>query len=187
MGAIQAASQEHSGLGLLQFDAHADLRVAYEGFAYSHASVIDNVLRSTDVARVVQVGLRDLCEEEAEVIRTDERVFALFDHEWASAKLAGEDLRRTIRSTLARLPQNVYVTFDVDGLDPALCPNTGTPVPGGLTWHEALAWLEELAASGKRIVGIDLNEVNPGPGADSIDAIVGARLLYKLIGTALRT
>ena len=82
------------------------------------------------------------------------------------------------------------MTFDVDGLDPMLCPNTGTPVPGGLLWHEAMAWLEALSTSGRRVVGLDLNEVNPGPGTggrDSIDSIVGARLLYRLIGTALKT
>ena len=94
------------------------------------------------------------------------------------------------RRTLAQLPQEVYVTFDVDGLDPSLCPNTGTPVPGGLRWNEAMLWLRELAASGRRIVGFDLNEVAPGgerPAGQGWDEIVGARLLYRLIGFALRT
>ena len=83
------------------------------------------------------------------------------------------------------------LTFDIDGLDPGLCPQTGTPVPGGLTWHEAMLWLEELTNSGRRIVGLDLCEVSPGPRGDacgeSWDAAVGARLLYRLIGTALLT
>jgi agmatinase len=84
----------------------------------------------------------------------------------------------------------VWISFDVDGLDPTLCPNTGTPVPGGLTWHDAMLWLEELARSPRRVVGLDLNEVSPGEtddDVDSWDAIVGARLLYRLIGTALLT
>ena len=82
------------------------------------------------------------------------------------------------------------MTFDVDGLDPTLCPNTGTPVPGGLSWHEAVLWLEEIAKSKKRVVGLDLNEVSPGAiddEDDSWDAIVGARLLYKLCGWSMIT
>ena len=98
-------------------------------------------------------------------------------------------VRALARETIALLPDAVYVTFDVDGLDPTLCPGTGTPVPGGLLWDEAMVWLEELAKSRKRIVGLDLNEVSAGPDGDpdgtSWDAIVGARLLYRLIGAAL--
>lgn len=187
-GPIAACAERHHGLGVLQFDAHADLRVAYEGFRWSHASVSHNVLQETDVARLVQVGVRDLCEEEFDAIRASEgRVHTLFDTDWTRARNSGADLRPLVRDTLAKLPDEVYVTFDVDGLDPTLCPNTGTPVPGGLDWHGAMLWLEELAASGKRIVGLDLNEVNPGPSEapDGVDAIVGARLLYRLIGTAL--
>jgi len=93
---------------------------------------------------------------------------------------------------VASLPHEVYLSFDIDGLDPTLCPNTGTPVPGGFTWHETMMWLDELARAKKRIVGLDLNEVSPGegdvdPDVDTWDAIVGARLLYRLIGTALMT
>ena len=188
-GPIAACAERHPGLGVLQFDAHADLRVAYEGFRWSHASVSHNVLQETDVARLVQVGVRDLCEEEFDAIRASEgRVHTLFDTDWARARNSGVDLRPLVRETIARLPDQVYVTFDVDGLDPTLCPNTGTPVPGGLDWHGAMLWLEELAASKKQVVGMDLNEVNPGPAgaADGVDAIVGARLLYRLIGTALQ-
>ena len=188
-GPIAACAERHPGLGVLQFDAHADLRVAYEGFRWSHASVSHNVLQETDVSKLVQVGVRDLCEEEFDAIRSSEgRIHTLFDTDWARARNHGADLRPLVRETIAQLPDEVYVTFDVDGLDPTLCPNTGTPVPGGLDWHGAMLWLEELAASRKRIVGMDLNEVNPGPSGatDGVDAIVGARLLYRLIGTALQ-
>jgi agmatinase len=113
----------------------------------------------------------------------------LLDVDWASARLEGKDLRALVREQLSVLPRDVWITFDVDGLDPALCPNTGTPVPGGLSWHESMLWLDELARSGRRVVGLDLVEVSPGPvlpEADTWDAIVGARLLYRLIGCALR-
>jgi agmatinase len=191
-GAIEAAARHVGELGLLHFDAHADLRRAYEGFEWSHASILHNVVHKIDaVARIVQVGVRDMSEEEAQKIRASEgRILTLYDHEWAAARLENRDLRAMIRKHLAHLPRQVFVTFDVDGLEATLCPHTGTPVPGGLSWHETMLWLEELARSGREVVALDLNEVNPGPAddaEDSWDAIVGARLLYRLIGTALMT
>jgi agmatinase len=193
-GAIQAAAERHPGLGVLHFDAHADLRLAYEGFTWSHASILRNVVdRLPAVARILQVGLRDLSEEEHDTIQGSRgRITALHDFEWQRAKLGRTDLRALVRRTLSVLPKDVWISFDIDGLDPALAPNTGTPVPGGLGWGEVAFWLDELVASGRRVVGMDLNEVNPGPdwdpegdAPDSWDAIVGARLLYRLIGTAL--
>jgi agmatinase len=190
-GAIRACARLHPGLGVLHFDAHADLRRAYEGFDWSHASILDNVTtRIPEVGRVVQVGIRDLCDEERERIEGSAgRIHTLYDDQWARARAEGSSLVGLIRKTLDRLPEKVYVTFDVDGLEPALCPGTGTPVPGGLSWGETGLWLEELARSGRRIVGLDLVEVAPGAadpaGLDSWDAIVGARLLYRLIGCAL--
>ncbi|MCP3919494.1 MAG: agmatinase family protein [bacterium] len=195
-GAIEACAARHPGLGVLHFDAHADLRDAYEGFTWSHASILFNVLeRIPGVARLVQVGVRDVGEREVQRIDSDARVDTLFDRDWACnwarARTGEASPRALVREWIAKLPAEVYVTFDVDGLDPSLCPNTGTPVPGGLDWHAACLWLEELAASQKRVVGLDLVEVNPGPagdpGGESWDAAVGARLLYKLIGAALRT
>jgi agmatinase len=191
-GAIGAHAARHPGMGILHVDAHADLRVAYEGFAWSHASILRNVVERLDVGTVVQVGVRDLCDEELEAIRgSGGRIRTLFDHEWAEARFAGADLAGVVRRALEPLPEEVYVTFDVDGLDPTLCPGTGTPVPGGLSWHEAMLLLGELARSGRRIVGCDLNEVAPSPVADARrdpwDAVVGARLLYRMIGFALAT
>ncbi len=191
-GAVRAHAERFPGMGVLHFDAHADLRVAYEGFTWSHASILHNVATRIDgVGTIVQVGLRDLCEEERDAIaRSGGRIRALFDHEWAEARFAGEDLRALVRRTLEPLPNDVYVTFDVDGLDPTLCPGTGTPVPGGLTWHEAMLWLGEVVRSGRRVVGFDLTEVAPRDEpqqGDGWDAIVGARLLYRLIGFALRS
>lgn len=192
-GAILACANRHPGMGLLHFDAHADLRESFEGFEWSHASVLHNVLRDApDLGQVLQVGVRDLGEAEARAIEASEgAIHTVFDDQWARTRIDGLSLRELVRRSLDRLPAQVYVTFDVDGLDPSLCPQTGTPVPGGLGWHEAMLWLEELTNSGRRVVGLDLCEVSPGPGGDkageSWDAVVGARLLYRLIGTALLT
>ena len=191
-GSIQACAERHPGLGVLHFDAHADLRDAYEGFSWSHASIMHNVVRRLDtVAKLVQVGIRDFGEREHELIAGSKgRIRAVFDSELARARLEGGATRDLVRRAIDELPREVYVSFDVDAFDPTLAPNTGTPVPGGLSWHDAMLWLEELARSGKRVVGLDLNEVSPGetsPEVDSWDAIVGARLLYRLIGAAQRT
>jgi agmatinase len=194
-GAIQACAQRFPGLGVLHFDAHADLRAAYEGFEWSHASIMHNVAtKLPGVKRLVQAGLRDIGEREHTMIaNSNGRIRALSDVDWGRAKAAGASLRDLVRATIAELPDFVYLSFDIDGLDPTLCPNTGTPVPGGFTWHETMMWLDELARSKKRIVGLDLNEVSPGDGGevydgfDAWDAIVGARLLYRMIGTALLT
>lgn len=191
-GAIQACSERYPSFGVLHFDAHADLRAAYEGFDWSHASIMHNVVtRLPRVVKLVQVGIRDLGEREHALIANSKgRVHTLFDVEWGRARANGANMRDLARTTIHELPDHVYVSFDVDGLDPTLCPNTGTPVPGGLGWHEAMLWLDELARSKKRVVGLDLNEVSPGDtdaDTDSWDAIVGARLLYRMIGTALLT
>jgi agmatinase len=191
-GAIQAHATRFPGLGILHVDAHADLRPAYEGFTWSHASILRNVVeRVPGVARVVQVGIRDFSEEELEFVAgSGGRIHTLYDVDWADAKHSGHNLRALVRRTLAALPEQVYVTFDVDGLEPALCPSTGTPVPGGFSWNEANLWLEELVRSGRRVVGFDLNEVAPAAGVEDgsgWDENVGARLLYRLIGFALRS
>ena len=190
-GAISACAEARGPLGILHFDAHADLRVAYEGFEWSHASILHNVLkRVPGVERVLSVGLRDLGEsEERAIVESGGRVTAVPSSVWAAERLAGRDLTAFARRSVAELPENLWISVDIDGLDPTLCPNTGTPVPGGLLWDEILAWFGAVAANGRRVVGFDMCEVNPGhggnPGEDSWDAIIGARLLYKLIGLAV--
>jgi agmatinase len=195
-GAIRAHAERHPGMGILHVDAHADLRRAYEGFTWSHASILENVYSrlGEGLGTILQVGLRDISEAELETIRASNgRLQTVFDHEWARERLRGRDLAAIARRALAALPEEVYVSFDVDGLDPALCPCTGTPVPGGFTWAEAMLWLEELVLSGRRIVGLDLTEVVPAAPAEGEDLgagwdqNVGARLLYRLIGFALRS
>jgi agmatinase len=185
LGAIEAFAQRYPGLGVLHIDAHADLREAYQGFRHSHASIMHNVLHRADGVKVItQVGVRDLCANEMDVIERDDRVHCFYDSELARARFEGRSFSSLTGEIVASLPQQVYVSFDIDGLDPSLCPNTGTPVPGGLSFQEASYLLGALARSGRRIVGFDLCEVAPGESA-SIDGIVGARMLYKLIGWSL--
>ncbi|MFO1051443.1 MAG: agmatinase family protein [Planctomycetota bacterium] len=189
LGAIRAAAEHHDGIGILHFDAHADLRVAFEGFRYSHASIMHNVLAEVPkVTRLVQLGIRDFGEAELGAIeQSGGRVSTFFDLHWQRRKLDGEAFGALCDELLRPLPARVWVSFDIDGLDPALCPHTGTPVPGGLGFAEACLVLDALARSGRRIVGFDLVEVAPGPDGDEWDANVGARLLYKLCGFALLT
>jgi agmatinase len=186
-GAIRAYAERYPGLGILHLDAHADLRDAYEGFTWSHASIFHNVMtRLPNVARLVQVGVRDLGESENRMIAdSNGRIVTFFDSDVAARKDDGTPFARIADEIVAALPQDVYLSWDIDGLDPTLCPGTGTPVPGGLSWNEAIALLRAVRRAGKRIVGLDLCEV--APGESEWDANVGARLLYKMIGFALLT
>lgn len=188
-GAIKAYAERFPELGVLHLDAHADLRDAYEGFTWSHASIMFNVLtRLPSVKKLVQVGIRDFGEAEYQFIREHEgRVHTFFDARLARARLDGVPWREEVDAIVAELPQHVYLSWDIDGLDPTLCPHTGTPVPGGLSFVQAVALLEGVARAGKKIVGFDLNEVAPGPDGSEWDGNVGARLLYKLIGWTLVT
>lgn len=188
-GLIQAVAERHPGVGVLHVDAHADLRDAYEGFAWSHASIMHNVAtRLPQVGKLVQVGIRDFCEEEFDFIQASNgRVVTYFDLQTKQRQLGGGNWLEIVREIVEQLPQEVFISFDIDGLDPVLCPHTGTPVPGGLSFAEANALIAGVVASGRTIVGFDLNEVAPGPEGDEWDGNVGARLLYKLIGWALKS
>jgi agmatinase len=186
-GCIKAYADRYPELGVLHLDAHADLRDAYEGFEWSHASIMFNVMKHLPtVKKLVQVGIRDFGEAEYEMIRGSEgRIHTFFDARLTRARLDGMPWREQVDSIVAELPQHVYLSWDIDGLDPTLCPNTGTPVPGGLSFQQAVALLEGVCRAGKKIVGFDLNEVSPGDGSSEWDGNVGARLLYKMIGWTL--
>lgn len=182
-GAIAAAAERHPGMGILHIDAHADLRVAYEGFTWSHASILHNVLtRISGIAAVAQVGLRDVGAREAAFAEAEPRVFWFTDPQMQRAMAEGTSWLSLVREILDTLPEKVWITFDVDGLDPALCPGTGTPVPGGLTFGQACILLSEVAAN-RTIIGFDLNEIGP----TDWDGNVAARLLYKLCGHTVRS
>jgi agmatinase len=186
-GAIQAYAERYPGMGILHLDAHADLRDAYEGFTWSHASIFHNVMtRVPQVGRLVQVGVRDLGQAENQMIAdSNDRIVTFFDADLALRMDEGTAFARIADEIVMALPNDIYLSWDIDGLDPTLCPGTGTPVPGGLSWNEAIALLRAIHRAGKRIVGLDLCEVSPG--ATEWDANVGARLLYKMIGFALLT
>lgn len=186
---IAAHARRYPGLGVLHVDAHADLRQAYEGFRWSHASIMWNVREHVpEVARVVGVGFRDLSEEEHSILTTDARWEAFHDPWLKRRQHDGAPWAEVVAEVVSRLPQDVYVSFDIDGLDPVLCPSTGTPVPGGLAFAEATSLLRAISESGRRIVGFDLVEVAPdAEGRSEWDGNVAARLLYKLIGFALRS
>lgn len=184
LGQIEAVAGARPGVGVLQIDAHMDLRDAFEGFRYSHASIMRNVLElAPGVSRLVQVGIRDFCAEERDYAAAQgERVRVFYDDDLAEAQFSGESWSRTVARILEPLPREVYVSVDIDGLDPSLCPGTGTPVPGGLSFRAFSALLAGLKASGRTILGFDLVEVSPGKG--DWDANVGARVLYRLCGMA---
>ncbi len=185
-GAIRAHVEQYPGLGILHLDAHADLRDAYEGFTWSHASIFHNVMSRLPVRKLVQVGLRDLGAGEMGMIEdSDGRIVASFDADMAARKEEGTPFAEIADEIVAVLPNDVYLSWDIDGLDPTLCPGTGTPVPGGLSWNEAIGLLRAIRRARKRIIGLDLCEV--APGQTEWDANVGARLLYKMIGFALLT
>jgi agmatinase len=182
LGYIKALGALHDSFGILQIDAHADLREAYEGFTYSHASIMYNVLKEIpQVKKLVQVGIRDYCDEELDIIQNDDRIVTFFDQDIKEQQYAGEHWQNVVAGIIATLPEKVYISFDIDGLDPKLCPNTGTPVPGGFELEQIFFLFKKLKESGRKIIGFDLNEVSSGAHShDCIDPIVGARALYKL-------
>ncbi|MES2504545.1 MAG: agmatinase family protein [Myxococcota bacterium] len=194
LGNIRACAEHHESIGILHIDAHADLRQGYNDFADSHASIMYNVVTQVpQVARLIQVGVRDYCDEEADLIDgSSGRVQTFFDPDLRRARMSGK-LMPFFENIISHLPQKVYLSVDIDGLDPTLCPSTGTPVPGGLRFDEFVTLLEILASSGKTIIGLDLVEVAvPSDLAkdswgECWDANVGARVLYKMIGFALKT
>ena len=183
LGFIKALSDIHSEFGVLQIDAHADLRNAYEGFTYSHASIMYNVLNEIpQVKKLVQVGIRDYCDEELLLVRqSNDRVSTYFDKDIKEMQYEGATWKQVCQQIISDLPQKVYISFDIDGLDPKLCPNTGTPVPGGFELEQIFYLFKQVVGSGRQLIGFDLNEVSVGEHSqDGIDAIVGARVLYKL-------
>lgn len=186
-GLIRAVAERHERFGILHVDAHCDLREAYEGFEFSHASIMYNVLRDVpQVVRIVEAGVRDFCDAEAELAGRSERIAMFGDAQLAAAEFEGETWGALCRRMVERLPEKVYVSFDIDGLTIENCPHTGTPVPGGLTFARACHLLEEVVRSGRRIVGFDVVEVVPHA-EERIDAVVGARILYKLCGLTLKS
>lgn len=180
-GPIAAYSKKYSDLSILHFDAHADLRQAYEGFLESHASIMYNVMDRLPIYHLVQVGIRDVSPVELEYSRQHSaKISTHLDWQTKNQLANGATWAALCKEMLAPLSQNVYISFDIDGLDPKLCPHTGTPVPGGLDLWQVQFMIETLLASGRKIVGADLVEVAPGPEGDEWDGNVGARCAFML-------
>jgi agmatinase len=171
-GAVRALARRHRGLSVLQIDAHADMRDSYLGTPHSHACIMRRV---REMVPATSVGIRSLGEDEAEYLDAHPqpiwsvRTFRALQGRWDPV--------------LATLSDDVYVTFDLDGLDPAILPATGTPEPGGLDWYEAVDLLAAVARR-SRIVGFDVVELAPLAGQAASD-FTAARLTYRLIGLAL--
>ncbi|MEO9257289.1 MAG: agmatinase family protein [Crocinitomicaceae bacterium] len=178
LGLITALAEKES-FGILQIDAHADLRDAYEGFEQSHASIMFNALKIPNVKKLVQVGIRDISQMEVDRIESDDKISTFFDWDLKAAQYKGKTWAEQCAEIIAQLPEKVYVSFDIDGLKPFLCPNTGTPVAGGFELEEINFLLFELVQAGKTIIGFDLNEVGVSSDTDW-DANVGARALWNL-------
>ena len=182
LGAIKAICEKHPDMGILHIDAHSDTRKAYQGFTQSHASIMYNVMQLPQAPKkLVQVGIRDFCEEEYNYVESHPAIKTFFDIALKQRLLKGEAWASIATDIIQELPQKVYISFDIDGLDPRYCPSTGTPVLGGLSTDEVFFLFNLVAQSGRQIVGFDLNEVSSGTAQDAEwDGNVGARMLYKL-------
>ena len=170
-GCIAPFTKKFKNICLLHFDAHADLRDSYNGEKFSHASAIRRCLDYPNVS-VISFGIRNISKEEIPFLKRNSKRIKIF---WAKDKSKWDlnKFKRLIKN------KNVYITFDVDGLDSGIMPATGTPEPGGLLWDETLNILK-IAAKNSNIVGADLNELSPIKGFNSYN-FLAAKLVYKIL------
>ncbi|OYU84633.1 MAG: agmatinase [Flavobacterium sp. BFFFF2] len=180
LGYYHALADRYASFGIIHFDAHMDLRESYEGFHFSHASVMNNALKLPQLSQLVQVGIRDFCDQESYLALTDSRVKVYTDRKLKSKLFEGITWKQQCDQIISDLPKYVHVSFDIDALYQWYCPNTGTPVPGGLSYEQATYLLDQLGKSGKEIIGMDLVEVSPGK--NEWDGNVGARMLFHMCG-----
>lgn len=179
LGYYKALSEHNQNFGILHIDAHSDLRNAYEGFQFSHASIMRNALENKSITKLVQLGIRDYCDEEVQYIKENsKRIKVFYDHEIKNAQFNGSTFEYITQDIIKELPDEVYISLDIDALDPSLCPNTGTPVPGGLSFNEVVYIIKSVVATNRKIIGFDLVET-AGTG-HAWDGNVAARLVYKL-------
>ena len=180
LGFFKAIAEQQGDFGILQIDAHCDLRKSYENFVYSHASVMYNALQEIpQLKRLVQIGVRDYCLEEWDFIRNSNyQVITYFDKDIRERQFEGQSWQQIADEIVSHLPDKVYISFDVDGLDPKLCPNTGTPVQGGFETEQVFYLIRKIIRSGRKFIGFDLDEI--GIGDTEWDSNVGARILWKL-------
>lgn len=187
LGYYEALAARHDDFGILHLDAHMDLRIAYEGFTYSHASIMYNALQIPQISKIVQVGIRDFCEQEVEVATVENKRVKIFtDSDLKAEQFNGTTWKKQCEKIIDALPEKVHISFDIDGMYPWYCPNTGTPVPGGFSFEQAAYLLSKLAESGKEIIGFDLVEVAPAEDNDW-DGNVGARMLFHMCGVLAKS
>lgn len=179
-GYLRAIGERFGDFGVLQIDAHCDLRKCYEDFDYSHASIMYNVLNEIpQVKKLVQVGIRDYSETEWKYIKeSNGKIVTFFDKDIKHKQYEGYSWKQIADEIVAQLPDKIFLSFDIDGLDPKLCPNSGTPVQGGFETEQVFYLLKKMIDSGKQFLGFDLVEV--GTGESDWDSNVGARVLFKL-------
>lgn len=170
---VRAAQRVFGEIGIVQFDAHADLREEFEGTCYSHASVMRRVF--DEGVRSLPIGIRSLSAPEAELVRRH-KIPVVWGHELEPAAA----LEKRFDALLRKLPKKVYLTFDIDFFDPSLVPATGTPEPGGGQWYPTLRLLRKIFAA-KEVVAMDIVELAPIGGHPSSD-FIAAKLAYKCIG-----
>jgi agmatinase len=187
LGYFKAIAERQGEFGILQIDAHCDLRIGYSGFNYSHASIMYNALNEIDnLKKLVQIGVRDYSGSELEIINNSNgRITVYFDREIKGRRFEGETWKQIADEIIEKLPQKVHISFDIDGLDPKLCPNAGTPVHGGFQIEELFYLFTKLLKSGRQLIGFDLLEV--GVGETDWDANVGARVLWKLCNLLVKS
>ncbi len=180
LGFMKALAEKHSGFGILQIDAHCDLRKSYEYFTYSHASVMYNALNEIPaIQKLVQIGIREYGEDEWEYIcNSNHRVVTYFDKTIKERQFEGESWKHIAEEIVNQLPEKVYLSFDIDGLDRKYCPNTGTPVPGGFEMEEIFYLIRKISDSGRKLIGFDLVEI--AVGQTDWDSNVGAHCLWRL-------
>jgi len=183
-GLIRALSKRQPGFTILQIDAHADLRDNYQGLTFSHASAMFNAKRLRGVKKIVQVGIRELCYEEYNLIkRSSKTITTFFDREIHNRMLEGEPWAKICNDIIDELTDTVYISLDVDGLQPSLAPTTGTPLPGGLFFNQVIYLLESIQKRGKKIIGADLVETGPG----ILDGVISGRILFNMAGIILKS
>jgi len=180
LGYFKAIAEQHGDFGILQIDAHCDLRKCYEDFDYSHASIMYNALEEIpQISKLVQVGVRDYSESEWEYVKaSNNRVVTFFDKDIKRKQFEGGNWKHIVEDIVNQLPQKIFLSFDIDGLDPKLCPSSGTPVHGGFETEAVYYLLRKMLDSGRQLLGFDLVEV--GTGENDWDSNVGARVLLKL-------
>ncbi|MEP6512965.1 MAG: agmatinase family protein [Parafilimonas sp.] len=186
-GFYKALAEKYGSYGILQIDAHCDLRKSYENFTNSHASIMYNALEEIpQIERLVQAGVRDYCEEEWDYICSSNfRIVTYFDDTIKERLIEGETFKHIADEIVNHLPKQVYFSFDVDGLDPKLCPHTGTPVFGGFQAEQVLYLFKKVVNSGRKLIGFDLVETGVGEG--NYDAMVSAKLLWKMCNLLIKS